>query len=200
MPSAGYVDTLCAQDVSDWAEEIRVSDPYAYHWFKVAMCLLAENEVGSHPLLQVPLPPYLRGSGEWALVSGARDIVIDYTWLPESQTAFVWRCALEGPGQRVTAVTFRCTSPPAEPPRSGRAKPSTSSPGRGVMLRLIRAAAWVLPAEDRARYMEEFRSELFDLAVMGVGRFGQLCYSLRLFGHVLQLRAALAVPRRRGAQ
>jgi len=65
-----------------------------------------------------------------------------------------------------------------------------------VTLRLTGAAAWLLPAGDRARYMEEFRSELFDLAGMGVSRFGQLRYSLQLFGHALQMRAALAAPRR----
>jgi hypothetical protein len=43
--------------------------------------------------------------------------------------------------------------------------------------RLLATAARLLPAVDRARYAEEFRSELWDIARAGAARRGQLRYA-----------------------
>ena len=51
---------------------------------------------------------------------------------------------------------------------------------------LLTFAARLLPTADRARYGEEYKSELWDLARSGAGRLRQLGYGLR------QLRQALA--------
>ena len=51
---------------------------------------------------------------------------------------------------------------------------------------LLTFAARLLPTADRARYGEEYQSELWDLARSGAGRLRQLGYGLR------QLRQALA--------
>ena len=51
---------------------------------------------------------------------------------------------------------------------------------------LLTFAARLLPTADRARYGEEYQSELWDLARSGAGRLRQLGYGLR------QLRRALA--------
>jgi hypothetical protein len=57
--------------------------------------------------------------------------------------------------------------------------------------RLLSAAAYVLPAEDRARYGEEFGSELAELALAGGGRLNQLGYSARVAFSSVRLRAVL---------
>jgi hypothetical protein len=65
--------------------------------------------------------------------------------------------------------------------------------------RLLAAAARMLPAGDRARYAEEFGSELAEIALAGGGRRVQLAYAARQVMSVVRLRAALASPRRRRA-
>jgi len=62
--------------------------------------------------------------------------------------------------------------------------------------RLTIVAAWLLPAGQRARYGEEYRSELYDLAAGGAGRRQQLGYALRLLGRAGPLRLAVLAPRR----
>ncbi len=57
----------------------------------------------------------------------------------------------------------------------------------------------LLPVRDRARYAEEFRSELWEIAHAGGGRRAQLAYAARQVMAARQLRAGLRVPRRRGA-
>ncbi len=64
---------------------------------------------------------------------------------------------------------------------------------------LLTAASRLLPAGDRARYAEEYRSELWDLAQGGAGRLGQLWYALRQLRSVLPMSLALRSPRRRSA-
>jgi len=66
-------------------------------------------------------------------------------------------------------------------------------------VRLLTAASRLLPAADRARYAEEFLSELWDLAQSGDGRRQQLRYTLRQFRGILSMSFALRSPRRRGA-
>jgi hypothetical protein len=58
------------------------------------------------------------------------------------------------------------------------------------------AAARLLPAADRARYLEEWQAELWVLAWSGAGR---LRYALRQLLRILPLGIALRSPRRRGA-
>lgn len=65
--------------------------------------------------------------------------------------------------------------------------------------RLLAVAAWVLPAGDRARYGEEFRSELAEVALAGGGRFAQLAHSARVVVSSVRLRWELAPPQRHGA-
>jgi hypothetical protein len=60
------------------------------------------------------------------------------------------------------------------------------------------AAARLLPAGDRARWAEEFRSELTEIARAGAGRRGQLAYAGRVVLSARRLRADLRAPRRRG--
>jgi hypothetical protein len=43
--------------------------------------------------------------------------------------------------------------------------------------RMVGHTTRLLPAADRARYAEEFRSELWDLAEIGAGRCQQVLYA-----------------------
>jgi len=60
-------------------------------------------------------------------------------------------------------------------------------------------ASFLLPAADRARYSEEYRSELWDLAQAGAGRIRQLQYALRQLRNALPTSSALRAPRRRSS-
>ena len=60
--------------------------------------------------------------------------------------------------------------------------------------RLTAVAVRVLPVQHRARYREEYLAELYDLAAMGVPRWGQLVYSLRLLDRAWMVRAELRTP------
>ena len=61
------------------------------------------------------------------------------------------------------------------------------------------AAARLLPAADRARYLEEYQAELWVLAWSGAGRLRRLRYVLRQLLRILPLGVALRSPRRSGA-
>jgi hypothetical protein len=65
--------------------------------------------------------------------------------------------------------------------------------------RLLAAAARLLPAGDRARYAEEFRSELAEIARARAGRRPQLAYAARQVMSARRLRTDLRAPRRRRA-
>jgi hypothetical protein len=66
--------------------------------------------------------------------------------------------------------------------------------------RLTAFAAGFLPSVERARYGEEFGSELVEIALAGGGCRAQLVYGARtVLSSAWQLRAALRSPRRRGA-
>jgi hypothetical protein len=58
-------------------------------------------------------------------------------------------------------------------------------------VRLARVSVRVLPTEHQARYDEEWRAELHDLAAEGASWFGQLLYALRLLDRAWVLRAEL---------
>ena len=64
----------------------------------------------------------------------------------------------------------------------------------GAARRLVTIAASLLPGEDRARFCEEYRSELWDLASAGATRRQQLGYAFRQLLRVAPLRAAVLSP------
>jgi hypothetical protein len=64
---------------------------------------------------------------------------------------------------------------------------------------LLAATVRLLPVAGRARYAEEFRSELSELARAGAGHIRQLGYALRQLCNVLTMGIALRSPRRRSA-
>jgi hypothetical protein len=62
------------------------------------------------------------------------------------------------------------------------------SPGRASR-HLITIAVWLLPADSRGRYFEEFQAELRELDKLG--RRAQFVYGVRLLGRALALRRVL---------
>ena len=54
---------------------------------------------------------------------------------------------------------------------------------------MLAAAAHLLPAGDRARYAEEFRSELAEIARVKARRLPQLAYAARQVASAWRLRA-----------
>lgn len=87
----------------------------------------------------------------------------------------------------------RVSGPAVVPGRHGTSRIVPSA------ARLLSYAACFLPAADRARYAQEYRSELWELAQSGVGRRGQLMYALRQLLRVLPMGFALRSPQRRSA-
>jgi hypothetical protein len=65
--------------------------------------------------------------------------------------------------------------------------------------RLVTAAAWLLPAWERSGYVEEFQSELWEIAHASGRRRTQLTYAARQVMSACRLRADLKGRRRRGA-
>jgi hypothetical protein len=64
---------------------------------------------------------------------------------------------------------------------------------------LAGVASLLLPIADRARYSEEYRSELWDLAQAGAGRIRQLLYALRQIRNARPTSSALRSPRRKSS-
>ena len=60
--------------------------------------------------------------------------------------------------------------------------------------RLAGAATRLLPARERARYAEEFRSELWELAAAGTSRRTQQAYAARQVLCAWRLGAGPAAP------
>jgi hypothetical protein len=105
------------------------------------------------------------------------------------------RPALFRAGQQVGAVWFalnRGTMRSAARPLSDRAVTSAE--------RLVVVAVQLLPVADRPRYLEEFQSELGDLARAGARRRQQRCYAFRQVSRAAGVRAALVDPRRKRAR
>lgn len=73
------------------------------------------------------------------------------------------------------------------------------SPARSAE-RLLANAVSLLPERDRSRYLEEFRSELADIAGSGGGRRAQVMYALRQTVQTWRLRTVLRAPQRRQAR
>jgi hypothetical protein len=94
---------------------------------------------------------------------------------------------------RVQATEYQESIPrSAESPEPVRVRRVTAS-----AVRLAGAAARLLPAGERARFGEEYRSELWDLAQAGAGRRQQLGYATRQLGRTAPLRLAVLAPRSR---
>lgn len=74
-----------------------------------------------------------------------------------------------------------------------------ASPVAPVAGRVLAATALLLPERDRARYAEEFRSELWEIALADRRRRSQLAYAARQVKSAWLMRAELRTPRRRGA-
>lgn len=68
----------------------------------------------------------------------------------------------------------------------------------GIADRLLASAAHMLPASDHARYLEEFRSELAEVAAQSGSRRHQLVYAMRQTWSIWKLRTELRAPHRRG--
>jgi hypothetical protein len=66
-------------------------------------------------------------------------------------------------------------------------------------LKLVSIATHVLPTRHRARYDEEWRSELFDLAALNAPRWTQIGYAIRLLDRAWELRHELLRRVRRAA-
>ena len=65
--------------------------------------------------------------------------------------------------------------------------------------RLLGMAARLLPEADRARYAEEFRCEVWELAAAGAARWGQLARAARVLTRAWETWAALRATARRQA-
>lgn len=63
--------------------------------------------------------------------------------------------------------------------------------------RLLEGVALLLPPADRARYSEEYHSELWEIARTRAGRRQQLQYAARQLSRAGHLRIAVRAPRRR---
>jgi len=61
---------------------------------------------------------------------------------------------------------------------------------------LVAVASRLLPVAERARYLEEYRSELRDLAAAGAGCCRQAGYGARQVLSAMPLRSAVLAPRR----
>ena len=97
------------------------------------------------------------------------------------------------PGEVISAAGSWASSRKRKKRKLAAARPAW--PAR----RLADAASFLLPSADRDRYSKEFRSELWDLAQDGAGRFMQMRYALRQLRGALPMRMALRRPRRRSA-
>lgn len=176
-----------------WAKELKESDPVAERWARAAFDALERIGPGLGARESV------RGTGLPGRVragpSRPRELLIDCQLLHQAGITYVRRCALVGPGDEVTGVTLRCAgwipTPVPVQPRSRRVVSLAAS--------MLSTAARLLPANDRVRYAEEFRSELWEIAQAGGRRRAQLAYAARQVVSAWRLAAALRTRRRRRA-
>lgn len=121
---------------------------------------------------------------------------------PSSTLPFAW--ALELTRALAQALDIICTRVPSRSIGTQEHRP-TKHVARSA-LSLLAAAARLLPATARARYTEEYRSELWDLADSGAGlmrqlrsRMRQLRYALNQLASARRMRLALRSPHSRNA-
>jgi hypothetical protein len=84
---------------------------------------------------------------------------------------------------RATAPGAHASSEPASPAEPAR-----------LAVQLAQFAARVLPVADQARYSDEYRSELYELAAARVSRLRQMLHAVRLIDRAWVLRAELRAP------
>jgi hypothetical protein len=100
-------------------------------------------------------------------------------------------------------VRFEVSATVSNLGRAGKLVGIAAAPGRRQVMpsakRLLDAAARVLPAADRARYADEYRSELWELAHAGAGCLRQLRYALRQLRRAPSMGFTLRSPHRRSA-
>ncbi|MFJ8691042.1 hypothetical protein [Micromonospora wenchangensis] len=106
----------------------------------------------------------------------------------EEARVFAWwkvsmLCELTPEARAADSHTAEMT--PSGTPSTTRVRRSPSAE------RLVSAAVRVLPAEQRSRYRDEYRSELYDIAAAGASRWSLLTYALRLVDRAWVLRAEL---------
>lgn len=78
---------------------------------------------------------------------------------------------------------------------AGRSRSRTGLAVSGTAVRLVTWAVRALPAEDHARYAEEFQRELWELAATGAGRGQQFRYAVRQLVRTPRTRGALRASR-----
>jgi hypothetical protein len=93
-------------------------------------------------------------------------------------------------------ASIRQVSSPGRIPELEQRRARRVAPSAG---RLLAVAARLLPAADRGRYAEEYRSELWEIARGGAGRRQQVRYAVSQLTRVAHLRCAVMTPRRRNA-
>jgi hypothetical protein len=100
-------------------------------------------------------------------------------------------------------VRFEVSATVSNLGRAGKLVGIAAAPGRRQVMpsakRLLDAAARVLPAADRARYADEYRSELWGLAHAGAACLRQLRYALRQLYRAPSMGFTLRSPHRRSA-
>jgi hypothetical protein len=122
-------------------------------------------------------------------IACARDLARDRALVVLRDEAHGFACDLWRDLARGTGRMAVHESQPGH--RVGRVAPSAGW--------LLTTAARLLPVADRARYSEEYRSELWEIADAGAGRRQQVRYSVRQLTRVARLRGAVIAPRTRNA-
>lgn len=103
--------------------------------------------------------------------------------------------------RRQISASAPMLAPFQPPPEQGleqqeRAPSTRIAPSAG---RLLMAASRLLPPSDRARYAEEYQSELWELASAGASRAEQLRYATRQALRAAQVRGEVLAPRSKSA-
>ena len=99
---------------------------------------------------------------------------------------------MEALDSTASVTTLERDSSAARVPRNdGWYAEAEAKPVSVVAVRLVNLFILVLPFGQRARYREEFQSELYELAEAGTSRVEQLAFAARLVGQVWALRGEL---------
>jgi hypothetical protein len=93
-------------------------------------------------------------------------------------------------------LTDRTTNKPARKTVGGRGR----NPATRSAVKVVAVAVRILPAKDRPRFDEEFRSELYYLASAGASRMAQLRYALNQVNRAFEHRTELLRPARRSVR
>jgi hypothetical protein len=170
-----------------WARALQECDPRAASWVHGAFAALERIGPDLFPTGSALCAGRLEQNG--AGPSHRRELLIYCQLQISDRITYVRRCLLVGPPGPLTAITFRCAvltsvSAMARVHRApGRIAPAAA--------RLLATTTRLLPAAHRARYGEEFRSELWEISHAGGGGRTQLAYACRQIAASLRLRMEL---------